>query len=254
MTSRAFRFRSRIGVVVTTFNRPEHLMELVENFSTWTVQPTRIVVVNNGRPVALPRHVETIEPGRNIGLPGAISRGFEALGECDRVLVLDDDTLLQPDTLESMIDAGAGATTVPGEWTRSAVGDDRRVFPWSPTLLRREVIDTVVPPRTELFFGWDDWEYALRVVGAGFTLKWLADDVVLRQAAGSTWPGRAYLSARNLAYIRYRLGVRDRVFERPWKTTFMRGVRADGVLVRRGLFHGSLGRMGPPPQGVLPDW
>jgi len=240
-----------IGALITTYNRPHLLIELLESVESWTVHPNRIVVVNNGAPLpALPCPVELHQPGDNIGLPAAISRGFDVLSECRRTLVLDDDTILSTDTLALMLSVNAGAVSIAGDLARKVqakVGGPTRLFPWSPTLFTAEAIAATGRPRSDLFFGWDDWEYALRLVAAGHTVEWLPGNSIERQGVGNSWPGRQYLNARNLAYIRIRLRNRDPVFNGPLRGALQEAAHPGAFLVRRGLVAGCLGQVGRPP-------
>ncbi|MGH8883805.1 MAG: glycosyltransferase family 2 protein [Egibacteraceae bacterium] len=263
----------RIGVVVTAYRRPQLLQQALRSLDTLTVAPVHVVVIDNSpdRNEEVTRlrfrcgaKLTYLWSGVNRGLPAAIGLGFETLdGSCDAVLVLDDDTILAPTTLASMaacLDDGVGAVAIPSPYAMRAqrYTDVPLLFPWSPTLLSADAIRQVGQPLHELFFGLDDWEYALRLRQRGYSIVWLEESLP-RRKDGAGWVGRNYLAARNIAYlvVHKRLHERALLLElRKWLYRAIPRRPNDTVawLLLRGFADGLRARMGPPPAGILPDY
>jgi GT2 family glycosyltransferase len=253
---------ARIGVAIVAYERPARLRRCLSALAASEVPVDRVVVCDNSEhPIdlaGLPVD-DHLRPGHNVGLPAGLGLCFARLTDTDYVLVLDDDTVLPENALGDLLSLAApavGAVTVPTAFTRKLQGsaDEPLLFPWSPTLLSRAAVDAVGAPRSELFFGFDDWDYAIRVRAAGYAIAW-ADVEIPEQREGRSWDGRTYLGARNIAY----LAVRRRMWHRPvlerLKHDLKVGLRSRGpkaAIVRRGLRDGVLGRMGPPPAGFMP--
>lgn len=248
----------RLGLAITTYSRPDSAVRLAQSSRRWTSTPARTVIANNSA-VALASSsehgFEVIGGDGNVGLPEALGRCFRHLADCDAVLVLDDDSELAADTAEALLahlTDGVGVVSVPRHYTTSMKQRGRQLFPWSPSLISRKVIELVGYPRSELFFGLDDWDYGIRVTRAGQSIVWLELQMP-RQSLAESWDGRTYLTARNSTYLAL-WANRDPIFWRiAWaqlRTAVGRGRGA--ALRRRGIRDGATRRMGPPPSELQP--
>ncbi|MDQ3350503.1 MAG: glycosyltransferase [Actinomycetota bacterium] len=103
---------ARLGVVITTFNRPSYLHRNIAGLvSAFEADPSlaarlRIVVVDNARNVPLdiggPAPIEVI-PNRNLGGAGGFARGLMHHRDqrwATHVLFMDDDISFEPDVVE----------------------------------------------------------------------------------------------------------------------------------------------------------
>lgn len=100
---------STIGVVVTSFNRPDLLSQCLRSLSRQTVQPDRIVVVDNGsdgdsvRRVCRPwTSVDFVRLDRNRGFAFACNCGIRAAEGCEWVSTLNDDAFPAEDWIEEL--------------------------------------------------------------------------------------------------------------------------------------------------------
>lgn len=251
----------RLGISIVTYGRPAIFQEALAALAASTVRPDRIVVRDNSRErwTDPPASITYLWDGHNIGLPGGLAKCWQELDDVDQVLVLDDDTVLAPTTIEQMrveMGDGVGAVSFPTLTTLElAEAGQPGVFPWSPTLLLRSAIDEVGQPLSKLFFGWDDWEYATRLRRAGYSIAWIPDRLG-RQKLHRPWLGRVYLNNRNAVY----LVTRRKVTESGLRRTAWMGVKAAicgrserSKVIRRAVVHGLMGRLGPPPADLQPS-
>lgn len=127
----------RVAAVVLTWNDTELTDACLRSLAAGTLRPAPVILVDNGsvRPCGAElaaRHpwIETVVLERNQGFTGGANRGLErALGHGpDHVLLLNNDTLLEPravarlvEALEGRRDAGAASALL------LSAGDDRIV-------------------------------------------------------------------------------------------------------------------------------
>ncbi len=103
---------ARLGVVITTFNRPDYLHRTIVGLvSAFEADPTlvdrlRVVVVDNARNVPLDiggaAPIEVI-PNRNLGGAGGFARGLMHHRDqqwATHILFMDDDISFEPDVIE----------------------------------------------------------------------------------------------------------------------------------------------------------
>ncbi len=272
---------TRLGIVVTTFERPGELAGCLDAVAALRRPVHAVCVVDNslarargaGRPVGLAPAVRfgVLADGINRGLPAALGRGFDELADCDRVLVLDDDTRVTDDLVRALdlaLDRGADLAGLADRFSlRHNGAGPARLVAWSPSLLRRQLIDDLGSPDAQLFFGFDDYEYSRRAQRAGWRVEWVRHELHGR-SLGDDWPERRYFAVRNSVWLATRGRPPDapswtiagamvrRTAAMAWRVaragggaepTDRRAVRA-GVL---GLADGLRGRMGPPPAWVL---
>lgn len=267
------------GVAITTYRRRDHLEHCLHAVAGLGDKISAVCVVDNDpsaepfpRPDELPDQIsyESIVSPSNIGLPAALALAFERLAGCDRILVLDDDTAVTPEVfseLEAALRPGTGVASV-----ETFLGaqfnppDDPSLFAWSPSLVRRAAIDAVGPPDGRLFFGYDDYDFGLRLREAGWAVA-VAKVTIRERFAGTSWPERRYFGVRNTTWLATRRWRRRSLFWRLLAWELGRTIRALGGDVASGrvsgyhlrdakgaavgLVHGLIGRLGPPPPWVL---
>lgn len=247
----------RLGAFVMTFRRPETLARTLDRVAGQTLPPARLLVVDNdpqrsAEKTVRERSGSTGGPstlyhpmGANTGPAGAAAHGLEwGLEEgFDWVLWLDDDDPPdQADRFERLVglagDAGSAgggedigvvaASGVRWDWQRgrpTRVPDEALGGPTEidavagkdHPMFRRRAIQRAGLADSRLFWGYEDYEYCLRVRRAGFRI--LCDGDLMRerrQRAGrmgyqpsrSALPRearaalpRSYYTARNYIYL-----------------------------------------------------
>lgn len=245
----------RVGLVVTTYSRPRLAAEIIEASRTWTIRPVRLLVADNS-PAGVKADAEILRWDRNIGLPAALGASFRHLDDVDAVLVLDDDTVLADNTLENMVALlvdGVGVVNLPTDAcrrTQQHAGGPTRIFSWSPSVVSTEAITAVGLPRPELFLIWDDWDFGIRIVEAGWQVCHWGGAVPRQKLGDSMWPGRQYLRGRNATYLYLHAGQRDPIFREQLGNLAKEATRSP--MLARGLLAGVLGRSGPPPAALMP--
>jgi glycosyltransferase involved in cell wall biosynthesis/GT2 family glycosyltransferase len=267
---------SRLGVAISSFRRPDDLARCLDAVADLGHLIDAVCVVDDdpattpmARPPSLPASVEftaLVQP-ENSGLPAVLERAFATLGTCDEILVLDDDTIVDESLVRAMraaLTPGVGAVSIPNRY-ELRYGRNVALLTWSPSLVRREAIRAAGPQDRALFFGYDDWDYSLRLADAGWPVAYLSHDMP-RRSAHTPWPERRYLGVRNALWLATRRGRRHRVFW--WVLAVDLGYTLRAALVAlvrrrpdlarrevaaaaRGFVHGAIGRMGPPPVGIM---
>lgn len=242
-----------LHAIVVTFRRPGELRAMLEAVAAQTLVPARVVAVDNdpaesARPIAqgAPLAVEYLPAGGNLGPAGGIALGMRHLlaGAADEdwvVLLDDDDPPYRDDLFELLHDLAV--STVPRRPRLAGVGAggsrfdlrrgrnrrlaDDEVSPVTPVdviagnqfpLYRLGVIREVGVFDSDLFFGFEELEFGLRLQAAGFELVahgpvWLdkrrrGGSRLTGVRLGLTDPGwRRYYSLRNLIVILRRNGA-----------------------------------------------
>jgi GT2 family glycosyltransferase len=99
---------------VATRFRSHLLARLLESLRRQTIRPIAAVVCDNGPDTAtaetcknFPLHCEIVSPGKNLGFGGGLAaaaqRAFEKFPDLTHILVADDDAILAPKDLESLL-------------------------------------------------------------------------------------------------------------------------------------------------------
>lgn len=152
--------------VIPTLHRRDLLALCLRALANGTAVPEQIVVVNNGdRPLELPERcgparLETIEPGRNVGVAAAWNFGCQrAAGR--PVILVNDDWQVGPTTVERLLAAPSDVCTVRTANERSS---------WSCVRLGAGVWPSV-GPFDERFWPamYEDYDYAERCGQRGLT-------------------------------------------------------------------------------------
>jgi rhamnopyranosyl-N-acetylglucosaminyl-diphospho-decaprenol beta-1,3/1,4-galactofuranosyltransferase len=241
----------RLHAVLVTFERPRELATMLRVLAEGTQRVDSLVIVDNSRvPEGEPdgaadaaHHVILIETHENLGPAGGIALGMDRIlataSDDDWILVLDDDD--PPPTPESLAslrhfahacvddDPAVGGVGSNGGRFDPKTGEIRRVpdaelrgpvdVDYLPggalPLYRARAVRDVGTPMAELFFGYDDLEFGLRLRAAGYRLVahgdiWrdnrertarlgLGTSLRSTRATNSGW--RLYYSRRNLIAI-----------------------------------------------------
>ncbi len=201
----------RVGIVLVNWNGKADTLECLRSLESVDYEDLSVLVVDNGSEgddVDAIRHqfphVLILENGRNLGFGAANNRGIEyAIADgADYVLLLNNDTTVDPDFLRIMVRTGEGnpeygilSPTIYSypdggkEW----FGGGRRVSllrgtmashknPVEPKddsligsqvvtgaamLIKRAVIEKVGFLPTTYFLGWEDYDYCLRARRVG---------------------------------------------------------------------------------------
>jgi glycosyltransferase involved in cell wall biosynthesis len=235
---------SRLLGIVVTYKRPSELGQSLAALVAQTRRLDRLIVVNNepGSDVraVVEQHplaagtVSVIDTPDNLGPAGGIASGMEALlqdaSDTDFVVVFDDDDpVVDNEVLADLaVAAAAGGPRLGGVGLRGAVLDRRtgRLRPpsmagsdaapsarvdylksgWTP-LYSVRAIREIGPFDAGLFFGFDDLEFGLRLVDAGYLLE--AHELGREQADPPSTPSlgyrraewRTYYTVRNLVIV-----------------------------------------------------
>ena len=204
----------RIGVVILNWNDAPSTLACVESVARSTLVPSAVVVVDNGSEEACYRTLRSAQPSHgfhlvrsevNLGYGAGNNLGIRRLADADFVLVLNNDTVVQPSALAALVEALADHPTA-GIATPLAVTEHGRVWfaggdyrrwrgvavhhGWGrdasavPTdgcrpvgfasgcalLVRQDVFRSVGLIHESFFLYWEDVELSRRVTGAGWTL------------------------------------------------------------------------------------
>ncbi len=199
-----------VFAIVVTYRRPAELARALTAIGDQTLHVSGLVVVDNGGPSEETQTLvercrdagldaELIVPGRNLGPAGGRAVGMEAamkLADDDDWLALfdDDDELPAPDTLEGLLRfsqelrvsdptlGGVGLRGARFDWSRGrTIPIPSRVLAGGPVavdhlhgnffpLYSVAAVRDVGTFRPELFFGFEELEYGLRMIDAGYPL------------------------------------------------------------------------------------
>lgn len=277
--------RTRFHGVLVTYHRPRELRDTLRHLAAQDRPLDRLVVVDNGDDdqEVLAREAYTaagslqyLRAPENLGPAGGIALGMrhvlESADDRDWIVVLDDDDPpTEPGQLAGLADFAAAMSgrdprtaAVGSVGARFDLRRGRLVRPDDDELAGPVPVDyiggnqlptyavasvrSVGPTATELFFGFDDLEYGLRLRRAGYSLYadgdlWLRLRAHLgrlgaRDAAEvpPDPPWRRYYATRNLIWI-----LRDH--RRPWtavRVTLLAGLAR--VLVDTARRPGTGGR------------
>lgn len=205
-----------VGVVVVNYFREDLTIRCLTSLErlTWPASRLSVVVVDNGSPAGFVDElrsrfpaVQVVANGANLGFGGACNRGFDALGHCDHVALLNNDAVPEPDWLEPLVEAlesdprlGAATPKVllagrfltvelsspTARWGR---GDDRAL---GVQLCGAHVDDLDVTDEIVLVDGFWGWEHDAVTVGGPFA--WTSGRAVARlPVEGSGLPTTVHL-------------------------------------------------------------
>ena len=291
--------------LVLTHARPLLATQLVKSLvEDEGFDPSDVVLVINGdgglSDSALQEKVHTIVLPENLGAAGGMRAGLIYIrdhSKCDWIYVCEDDVPLahlRIPRVAELIRAVEDQETHPHSAPIGAVSGwglhldiltgssrvhelqgDRRfqavdVSGWGATLLSRRVLDADVLPDARLFFGYEDWDFWLRMRRKGFELvidTQALDPAIYGARRGfvraeplHAIPWRGYYQARNFFELRRRYGCRAwtaRHFVRSFRRIKKARSWSRRAAILLGLAHGLSGRLGrssrysgPPPTPV----
>lgn len=182
----------RVSVVVRTRDRPELLAEALESLAASTYRQVEVVLVNDGGappspPADFPFGLVRVELERNQGRAAAANAGVAA-ATGDYLAFLDDDDLVEPEHLQTLVGLAGGAG-VRVAYTDAAVGvyelgaegwtcRERRLpysrdfdpdlllfdnyIPLHTLLVERRLFAEAGPFDPELAF-FEDWDFLIRL-------------------------------------------------------------------------------------------
>jgi glycosyltransferase involved in cell wall biosynthesis len=297
----------KLGAFVTTHHRPGVLRNTLERLLRQTRPPAYILVIDNGSGPEAGAVTRGFEPtrvgyhrmGYNSGPAGAGAYGLRRLADEGFDWILcgdDDDPPLTDDTVERLLRVVetaepplgmVGATGTPWDWSQG-----RRVLRFALPergicyvdvvggsklpIVSRAVVDQVGVPNPALFFGYDDFDYCLRIRRAGFRIA--IDAELFRQYVGALQPEqrksrprgtprprdeiwRQYYSTRNYIHFMRREFGNERLAFREAVNSLLRivvgwtqGIEYGAAFTRLQLwavvdgYRGKLGLTVPPQQ------
>lgn len=193
---RAELFRAEEGpmvsVIIRTKDRPELLMEALESLGASSYRRFEVLIVNDGGappllPAELSLQARTIDLPENLGRAGAANAGLEAANG-DYVSFLDDDDLVDPEHLETLVglvsaagvrvaysDAAVGVYSLDGDgWSQIErrlpysrdFDSDLLLFdnyiPFHTLIFDRSLLEEVGELDISLPF-FEDWDFLIRL-------------------------------------------------------------------------------------------
>lgn len=243
----------KITAVVVTYNRKELLKKVILSLKEIPML-TSIVVVNNGSTdgteqwLAEQTGIETITQA-NVGGSGGFYTGIKYAYEqgADWIWCMDDDVFPEPDCLSELLEVAnkeesgilcprriqAGEVFVnecqkiDTTHTFSSM-HQKRLTPevsepldiegmvFEGPLIRRKVVESIGYPNKDLFIFYDDTDYSLRAVKAGFRVVYVPDAIMQKEKffSNDTWAEKQQkkkwkrrYQVRNSAYFNHHYGT-----------------------------------------------
>ena len=191
----------KIACVIVTFNNSGMLTDLLQDLADQSVQPHRVIVVDNSTDYLTEKitsvgwqGVTYIKMTQNIGTAGGFSEGIKiAIEDCDCVLTLDDDVRMMANSLGELC---KGLIELERQYERIGavrgvgLGHDERkptqfeYFAWRGTLIKAEAIRKAGLPDKSFFMYGDDLEYSLRLAHNGYQFFWIPNSVIFENRHG----------------------------------------------------------------------
>lgn len=267
---RRYRQRAgRVGVVVLDQGRPDDTAAAVRSALDPVLAP-RVLVVENGpaEPPALPAQVEVLRLERNLGYAGGMNAGLRRLqaAGCDRVLLLNNDAVLERGALRRLADAlddpalaAVGPTVLrQADGAVESRGLDLRAWGWnrlaghgdeaSPRegrltarslsgaawMVRTAAFDRVGVLDDAYFFSYEETDWCLRAQAAGLGVAVVVGSRVRHagtRTLGTGAPLLLYYAARN------HLRMLERHFPRPAAGRWGRRAWVVGLHLAHALKH-----------------
>ena len=229
---------SKGGAFFVTYKRPDDLRKSIESLFNQTTKPDLLVIVDNSPSAdnesviaAFQQDIAYLPMADNTGSAGGIAIGIHWLYDrgCDWIYCGDDDNPPRSlETIERLIsllkesdDVGAaGAVGAKWDWKKgqlvriadqslSGILEVDVIGGSGQMILRRETIDRIGLPAKELFFGYPDVEYCLRIRKAG--LRILVDGDLMMSYR---------VAANRLNIVQKRLPTPRRRYESIWRNYY----------------------------------
>lgn len=174
----------KVSIIIPCYKQAHFLAEAIESALAQDYDNFEVIVVNDGSPdntseVAKRYPVSLIEQ-ENKGLSAARNAGIKA-STGSWILPLDADNKLAPDFLSKTV----GKDDIVGSWQQHFGTSDYLFKPISPTiqellsynrldagsLYRKIIWETIGGYDENMRDGWEDWDFWIRAVVAGFTIS-----------------------------------------------------------------------------------
>jgi GT2 family glycosyltransferase len=120
-----------VTVIIVNWHSADLLGALFDSLAAQSVQPARVVVVNNGDSTVLPlaRYitgpVDVIEMGRNAGFAAANNLAVRSMADTEWIALLNPDTIVATDWLEKLIEAAMKHPEVAAFGSKQLMEPDR---------------------------------------------------------------------------------------------------------------------------------
>jgi len=240
--------RPLVGIVLVNYNGLKFMPECIASLDDQDYPLIRVVVVDNASTdgsrewlATLPPRIEKIFLDENTGITGGNNAGMKKCLElsCDEVLILNNDTILESDTVNCLVRARApGRLLTPRIYLYDAPGvlnnyfgdfdflrgisvqrfygqkdSDESSSPCEGTLastcslmVPAEAIGRVGFMDDQFFMYFDDVDYVSRAVQIGYRVKYVPDAMMLHREACSSGgelvgPLPLYYQTRNRLYF-----------------------------------------------------
>lgn len=204
---------SKCHVVTVNWRKPHDTIECIQSVTRTGFPPDQILVVDNGSQDESSEQIRSACPGvelldlpQNLGFSGGYNSGMDRVftAGAEQVFILNNDTIIDGSTIPALLDCDYDVAVPKILYHRDpkriwSAGARWRKFPPMvvmrgykqldsrkydlPTkleyatacalLIRREVIDQVGGFDPEFFSYHEDYDFAYRVVRAGFTLGYV---------------------------------------------------------------------------------
>ena len=239
-----------VGIVLVNYNGQKFMPDCLESLATIDYTPARIVVVDNASTdgsadwtAAHYPNIILLRLESNTGITGGNNAGMEwcLQNGCDFVLLLNNDTVVQPDFLSRLMEnAAPGRMVVP----KIYFDDDRKrinnhfgdfdywrmvhrdwfyrkldspashriqAAPMANTcalLVPRAVLEKIGRMDDQLFIYWDDTDFITRAVRVGTEILLVPTAVIYHKesssSGGSNSPLVVYYTTRNRLYFTFK--------------------------------------------------
>jgi glycosyltransferase involved in cell wall biosynthesis len=236
-----------VGVFIITYKRNEILLKTIDSLFEQTVKPDSILIIDNGADEALKTLLETkygslvayYSPGYNSGPAGGAYYGLKKMASTNNEFIIwvdDDDPPQLKDAIKNIISfmndhpdihlsglVGTKYSRTKGETVRISDGDLKKALVEVDNIgggqmmtIRRCILSEKVLPNKELFFGFEELDFTLKLKRSGFKIavpgelfyhmrkmnsRLNLSSSDLRKMANHVPIWRRYYSLRNLVYI-----------------------------------------------------
>jgi GT2 family glycosyltransferase len=216
-----------VACIVVNWNGYADTLECLASLAQQSYPRLHTILIDNGSTNdSVPRirtafpEVEVIETGRNLGFPSGTNVGMRAAcgAGFDYLWLLNNDTVCPPDTCEKLVRkalaqpqagilgsvlyymhepsqvqawGGGNVSTLLGHTSHTYAAflpGPRTYMTFASALIPRPVVERVGLLHEGYFMYWDDSDYALRVVAAGYGLSVAEDTAILHKEGGSSTP------------------------------------------------------------------
>jgi GT2 family glycosyltransferase len=188
----------KVAAVIVTYNNAAGIERLLSDLYGQSLRPDTVWVIDNARDDATarviaqsPQKVDYVRLTENSGSAGGYAEGLSrAQAGHDLIWLLDDDVALEPDSLETLVQAyiqlqSRIAPVAVRSWCTHLcpfpAARETSSFAWRGTMIPAGTVGQVGLPRRDYFLYADDAEYALRMRKAGYRIFWIPQSRVIEQ-------------------------------------------------------------------------